>query len=93
LLSGGDHVCPVALLFNGAAEWVGKFERPEKATDDFMVAQYDADWLTHDVFVNDACIEEGALRLHNEVYRVIYLPGCEGIRPDVLARISHRFSF
>ena len=49
MLTGGRHVCPVALLEYGNAGRVGKAVMPEVMTSALQDAQFDCDWLPFDV--------------------------------------------
>ncbi|MCE5266305.1 MAG: hypothetical protein LLG00_00260, partial [Planctomycetaceae bacterium] len=101
MLTGGRHVCPVAILFNGNLGQVGKMVPPEGISEALQDAQIDCDWLPMDVFEKDAVIEprpaaaSGAgnaeLQLHGERYRVLIIPPVEVIRYETLAKVKEFF--
>ena len=53
LLSGGRHVCPVAVLFAGNLRRVGKMTTPEDITSSLQDALFDCDWLPMEVFTGE----------------------------------------
>ena len=53
MLTGGRHVCPVALLYLGNSAHVGKRVLPEQLSEALQDALYDCDWLPYEVFEND----------------------------------------
>ncbi|MEN6449426.1 MAG: glycosyl hydrolase [Thermoguttaceae bacterium] len=57
MLTGGRHVCPVAILFNGNLGQVGKMVPPDKISAALQDAQLDCDWLPMDVFEREAIIK------------------------------------
>jgi hypothetical protein len=80
MLTGGHHVCPVAVLFSGNAKQVGAYTTPEEFTSALQDALYDCDWLPFERFENRATkIKGNALRLHGERYRALVVPPTEGI--------------
>jgi len=87
MLSGGRHVCPVALLFCGNLRRVGKAVLPEDMTSALQDALFDCDWLPMEVFESDACGLTGQeITLHQERYRVLIVPPTEVIPYGTLAR-------
>ena len=79
MLSGGRHVCPVAILFNGNIRQVGKVLPPEPVTEALQDAGSDCDWLPFDIFEKEAKISGKEVRLHQERYQVLIVPGTEVI--------------
>ena len=57
MLTGGRHVCPVAILFSGNLGQVGKMVTPEEMTTALQDAQINCDWLPMDVFERDAVVK------------------------------------
>jgi len=92
LLSGGRHVCPVAVLFAGNLRRVGKMTTPEDITSSLQDALFDCDWLPMEVLTGGTCgIEGNELRLHQERYRVLVVPPVEVIPYETLARVQQFF--
>ncbi len=103
MLTGGRHVCPVAILFSGNLGQVGKMIPPEGISTALQDAQLDCDWLPMDVFERDAVIkprpavapatEEGGaeIQLHSELYRVLVVPPVEVIPYGTLAKVKKFF--
>jgi hypothetical protein len=91
MLTGGRHVCPVAILFSGNLGQVGKMVTPEAITTALQDAQLDCDWLPMDVFERDATLEGNEIRLHGERYRVLVVPPVEAIPYDTLVKAKEFF--
>ncbi len=91
LLSGGRHVCPVALLFTGNAKQVGKMITPEDFTSALQDAQYDCDWLPCEAFEAQAVLDGRDVRLHAERYQVLVVPPAEVIPYPTLAKAKAFF--
>ena len=93
LLSGGRHVCPVAVLFAGNLQRVGKMTTPEDITSSLQDALFDCDWLPMEVFTGATCSIEGReVRLHQERYRVLVVPPLEVIPYETLARVQQFYA-
>ena len=88
MLSGGRHVCPVAMLFNGNIRQVGKVLPPEPVTETLQDAGSDCDWLPFDVFERESKITGKELSLHGERYQVLIVPGTETIPYATLAKVK-----
>lgn len=86
MLTGGRHVCSVAILFNGNLGQVGKMVPPEEITTAMQDAQIDCDWLPMDVFEKDATLDGKEVKLHGERYRVLVVPPVEAIPYATLAK-------
>jgi hypothetical protein len=92
LLSGGRHVCPVAVLFAGNLRRVGKMTTPEDITSSLQDAQFDCDWLPMEVFTGPTCAVAGKeIKLHQERYQVLIVPPLEVIPYETLARAKEFF--
>ncbi len=91
MLSGGRHVCPVALLFLGNSYHVGAAIPPEKMATALQDALFDNDWLPYEVLENDVVIDGPTLRLREEAYRVLVVPAVEVIPYASLARAREYF--
>ncbi len=95
MLTGGRHVCPVAILFSGNLGQVGKMIPPEGLSTALQDAQLDCDWLPMDVFERDAVIqpqpavapdEPAEIQLQGERYRVLIVPPVGAIPYATLAK-------
>lgn len=91
MLTGGRHVCPIALLFSGNARQVGKMVTPEDMTSAIQDAQYDCDWLPLDVFEGSAKLASKDIQLHNERYQTLVVPAAEVITYGALAKAKSFF--
>ncbi len=88
LLSGGRHVCPVAILFSGNLRRVGTMTTPEDITSSLQDALLDCDWLPMEVFTGNTCSIEGKeIKLHQERYQVLIVPPVEVIPYETLVRV------
>lgn len=89
MLTGGRHVCPVAVLFSGNAKRVGSYTTPEDLTTALQDALYDCDWLPFERFEDSASrVDAGRLRLHGEQYRVLVVPPAEAVPHATLAKVK-----
>ena len=79
MLTGGRHVCPVALLFMGQSAQVGRFVPPEDMTSALQDGQFDCDWLPYEVFEERSRIAGKEVQLYGERYKVLVVPPVEVI--------------
>ncbi len=91
MLTGGRHVCPVALMFLGNSYHVGKALPPEKMTTALQDGLIDCDWIPYDVFEGDMNVAGKQLELRDERYRVLIAPAAEVIPFPVLAKVKTFF--
>ena len=91
MLTGGRHVCPVALLFLGNSAHVGKSVTPEQMSEALQDALYDCDWIPYEVFENDITLNTKEMKLRNESYRVLIVPPVEVIPYATLAKAKQFF--
>ncbi len=91
MLTGGRHVCPVALLFIGQSAQVGRFVPPEDMTSALQDAQLDCDWLPYEVFEKGSHIAGKEVRLYGERYKVLVVPPVEVIPQGTLAKAKAFF--
>ena len=91
MLTGGRHVCPVALLFLGQSVHAGKALTPEKMTTALQDGLIDCDWMPYDVFQADMKVAGRQLELRDERYRVLIVPAVEVIPYGVLAKVKEFF--
>ena len=91
MLTGGHHVCPVAILFSGNAQRVGEYITPEDMTTALQDALYDCDWLPFEAFERDAAVAGRNLTLHGERYQVLVVPPTELIPAPTLAKVKRFF--
>jgi hypothetical protein len=91
MLTGGRHVCPVALLYLGGSAHAGKRALPDDMSEALQDALYDCDWLPYEVFENDMKLAGKELRLRAESYRVLVLPAAEVIPYATLTKAKEFF--
>lgn len=91
LLTGGRHVCPVALLFCGNSKHVGRVITPEKITGVLQDSLFDVDWLAYDVFEDDVTISGKELCLYDERYKILIVPPVEVIPYATLLKVKQFF--
>jgi hypothetical protein len=91
MLTGGRHVCPVALLYLGQSAQCGKHILPDQISESLQDALYDCDWLPFEVFENDMTVHGAELKLRNESYRVLVVPPVEVIPYATLAKVKEFF--
>jgi len=91
MLSGGKHICPIALLFSGTSKQVGKMVTPEDMTSAIQDALYDCDWLPFEVFESKTELKGKELALYKERYQVLIVPPVEVITHATLAKVKDFF--
>ena len=91
MLTGGRHVCPVALLYLGQSAHCGKRIMPDQISESLQDALYDCDWLPFEVFEKDMTAARAELKLRNESYRVLIVPPVEVIPYATLAKAKEFF--
>jgi hypothetical protein len=92
MLSGGRHVCPVAILWSGNLGQVGKMVTPETMTDAIQDSQFDCDWLPMEVFESQTAVDGRNIKLHGERYRVLVVPPVEVIPYPTLVKAKEFFN-
>jgi len=91
LLTGGRHVCPVALLFVGNSKYVGKVVTPEAMSTTLQDALFDRDLLPYDAFEDNARILGKEIHLYDERYKVLIVPPAEVIPFATLKKVEAFF--
>lgn len=91
MLTGGRHVCPAAILFNGNLRRVGRGVTPENMTSALQDSLFDCDWLPMDVFENTAQLDGRQIALHRERYGIVIVPPTEAIPYGTLAKAKAFF--
>jgi len=86
MLTGGRHVCPVALLYMGQSYHVGEAITPEELTSALQDALFDCDWMPYDAFESDTRIVGKELHLQQEQYKVLVVPAAEVIPYAILEK-------
>ena len=91
MLSGGRHVCPVALVHPGQSVHAGKARLPDDLSEALQDALYDCDWMPWEVLENDLQIAGRQLQLRAERYSVLMLPPVEVVPYASLVKIRDYF--
>jgi hypothetical protein len=91
VLSGGRHVCPVALLFVGTSGRAGRRIAPDGLSEALQDALYDCDWIPYEVFEGDMAIAGKDLKLRAESYRVLVVPPVEVIPHATMVKAREFF--
>jgi len=86
VLTGGHHVAPVALLYPGNSSHAGRYVTPEQVSEALQDALFDCDWLPYDVLENDMTLAARELKLRDEAYKILIVPGVEVIPYATLAK-------
>jgi hypothetical protein len=87
LLSGGQHVAPLAVLYHAEASWAGEamfFKTPVKH---LLRAQIDCDILPADVLIENSTVEGDTLRVHQETYQALVIPASEVLPAQLVDRL------
>jgi hypothetical protein len=76
LLSGGEHIAPVAVLYHAEAEWAGECERVESVVRSLNVRQVDCDVVSIDTLLDPALTRAGAgtLTVNRETFSCLVVP-------------------
>ena len=90
-LSGGKHVCPVALIYCGLSVHLGRTVYPEPMTTLLQDALYDCDWVPYDAVEKNMHIDGSTAKLHKEGYKVLIVPPVEVIPYPVLKKAKEFF--
>ncbi len=91
MLSGGRHVCPIALLFSGTSKQVGHMVTPEDMTSAIQDSLFDCDWLPFEVFEGKAELTNREVTLNRERYQVLVVPPVEVIPYATLLKVKQFF--
>ncbi len=87
ILSGGVHKASVAVLYHAEAEWYSKCMPVDIPARELMRAQIDFDIVWSDILCNSV-IENGSLKINNEVFGALIVPYCEALPYRVLKWIK-----
>lgn len=79
LLSGGQHVAPVAVLYHAEAEWSGAYDPFERAVKTLAQQQIDCDVLSIDqlLALETASYHDRKFTLHHETFDALIVPYAE----------------
>lgn len=87
LLSGGQHVAPLAVLYHAEAEWAGPAMPFHKPVKGLLRAQIDCDVLPADVILDQSGVVDGTLRVNEERYGALVIPACEVLPGKLIDRL------
>jgi len=85
MLTGGRHVCPVAMVFCGNSAHVGRAITPEVFTTALDDAQFDSDWVPYEV-LESSRVSNKRLCIQKEQYKVLVVPPVEVVPVAVLEK-------
>lgn len=88
LLSGGNHVATVAVLYHAEAEWLGEYMPFEKVVKELMQSQIDCDIIPADIFKENLEIKDGNLIVNNESFKCLVIPYAEALPKYLLESIA-----
>lgn len=91
MLTGGKHVCPVALLYLGQSKQVGNAILPEQISEVLQDALFDCDWMPYEVFENTATLSGNAINLYRESFRILIVPPVEVVPCATLEKARQFF--
>lgn len=89
MIRGGRHVARALVLDPAESAWTGRTEDLWKVNKALALAHLDFDNVTYRVFTDNArCrVEDGKVLLGKEDYRVVVLPGVDGVPLAVLEKL------
>ncbi len=92
LITDGVHAAPVAVLYHGEAEWMGKSMYSHKVAHVLADAQIDYDFIPQDVFSETekyrTRLEDGCLRVNTQVYKALIVPAMPFVTPAFAAYVK-----
>lgn len=92
LISDGVHVAPVAVLYHGEGEWMGKAMYSHKVAHVLADAQIDYDFIPQDVFSETekyrTRLSDGCLKVNTQVYRALIVPAMPFVTPEFAAYVE-----
>ncbi len=100
MLSGGDHVAKVAMLYPMNSHWANYTPNKRNKIDDAIDNDFatitdrllrlhiDFDYLDEDVLCDQCSIEDGKLCIQGERYEMLLLPPCTHIKAKTLEKIE-----
>lgn len=92
LISDGVHVAPVAVLYHGEGEWMGKCMVSHKIGHVLADAQIDYDYLPQDVFADTdkyrTRLENGCLKVNTQSYGALIVPAMPFVTPAFAAYVK-----
>ena len=89
LLSGGNHIAPVAVIYHAEAEWAGKYMPFEKVVKVLAQRQIDCDVIPIDTIVGEEAVSmgEGCLRINKEEYKAVVVPYAECLPEEFIEKL------
>lgn len=88
LLSDGNHVATVAVLYHAEAEWSGGYMPFEKAVKKLIQNQIDCDVIPADIFKEGLEIKDNNLTVNNESFKCLVIPYAEALPKYFLESIA-----
>jgi hypothetical protein len=90
LLSGGNHIAPVAVLYHAEAEWCGEYEPFEKVVKTLALQQIDCDILPADtlIYPDEIHLEPRGFRVNRETYQALIIPFAEKLPGKLLRALN-----
>ncbi|MDI4643549.1 glycosyl hydrolase [Cohnella hashimotonis] len=90
MLREAQHVAAIAVLYPAEAHWAGDRDMLDGVCKALMRSQYDFDILSMDLLADEGrcAIERGELRIRDERFATIVLPGIRTLPPRVQDRLQ-----
>ena len=90
LLTGGDHVAAVAVLYHAEAEWAGECEHFQHAVKALAQRQIDCDVVPIDMLIDDARVQiaDGQFEINRERFAALVVPYARRLPTACLRRIA-----
>ncbi len=88
LLDGGVHIASVLVLYQAEAEWWGAGMLSQRPMRQLMQRQIDLDVAPCDIFRDGCHAQDGCIRLGQERYGALVIPGAEALPGYFLSRIA-----
>ncbi|NLV73437.1 MAG: glycoside hydrolase family 2 [Chloroflexi bacterium] len=77
LINGGLHIAPVAVLYNGEADWVGDVMYEQFPARRLTEGQIDFDIIPGDILAEDQHTLNNGLHVNGETFRALVIPRAE----------------
>ncbi|MBM7540294.1 glycosyl hydrolase [Amphibacillus cookii] len=88
LLTGGQHIAPVAILYHGEAEWSGQYMLFQKVARELMQSQIDFDVVPSD-FIIDSQLDQDKLKINEETFKTLVVPYSESLPKALLEKLAN----
>lgn len=87
LLSGGDQVCHIGVLYHAFSEWSGEYMFTQKVLKELLTHQIDCNVMSEDYILN-CRIEEQSYYIKNYAYDILIVPYSQYLPNHLLDKLN-----